>query len=215
MAAEEATVASRRKQARHARHLLQRVRQYAEELDQKGEGNTRISTRAHKRNDKELSLLSRRLVKLAGKFVAQCTPQLGFAFNTRCDPAEGKGVTVTSLMPGRAADHAGMRVGDVLCRVEDTPVSSAADLTAVVKKTFHAGQWKTLTVCRAVRQGHVAWDAASPANATEQISLRMLVAAKTVPMPVLDTLVEIAGGRVHDDDLGNVHLLMIGFFKKE
>ncbi len=75
-----------------------------------------------------------------------------------------KGVFVYSVEEGSAAEKAGLQMGDVITKVDDTDISTMEDLTAV-KKQYSAGDTVTFTV---YRQGEtitlsLTWDA-TPAD---------------------------------------------------
>jgi serine protease Do len=57
------------------------------------------------------------------------------------------GVFVYSVEEGSAADDAGLKMGDVITKVDDTTISSVDDLNAA-KKKYSAGDTATLTVYR-------------------------------------------------------------------
>ena len=59
-----------------------------------------------------------------------------------------KGVFVYSVEEGSAADKAGLQMGDVITKVDDTEVDSVEELNAA-KKQYSAGDTATLTVYRA------------------------------------------------------------------
>ena len=67
------------------------------------------------------------------------------AVQYRYDVSEG--VFVYSVEEGSAADDAGLRMGDVITKVDDTAVSSVEDLNAA-KKKYSAGDTSTLEVYR-------------------------------------------------------------------
>ena len=58
-----------------------------------------------------------------------------------------KGVFVYSVEEGSAAEKAGLQMGDVITKVDDTDISTMEDLTAV-KKQYSAGDTVTFTVYR-------------------------------------------------------------------
>ena len=79
------------------------------------------------------------------------------------------GVFVYSVEEGSAAEKAGLQMGDVITRVDDSSVSSLEDLTAV-KKQYSAGDTVTLTV---YRQGetitvNLTWDATPAETGTDE-----------------------------------------------
>ncbi len=70
------------------------------------------------------------------------------------------GIFVCSVEPGSAAEKAGLRMGDVITKVDDHEIKTMADLT-IAKKQYRAGDTSTLTV---YRQGEtitteLTWDA--------------------------------------------------------
>ena len=58
-----------------------------------------------------------------------------------------KGVFVSAVEEGSAAEKAGLQMGDVITKVDDTDITSMDDMTAV-KKQYSAGDTATLTVYR-------------------------------------------------------------------
>lgn len=69
------------------------------------------------------------------------------------------GVFISAVEEGGAADKAGLQMGDVITKVDDTEIQSMEDLTAV-KKQYSAGDTSTFTI---YRQGQtqtvqVTWD---------------------------------------------------------
>ena len=71
-----------------------------------------------------------------------------------------EGVFISAVDEGGAADKAGLRMGDVITKVDGHDIKSVADLT-IVKKQYRAGATSTLTV---YRQGEtitteLTWDA--------------------------------------------------------
>ena len=58
-----------------------------------------------------------------------------------------RGVFIYSVEEDSAADHAGLKMGDVITKVDDTAITSMEDLT-VAKKQYSAGDTCTLTVYR-------------------------------------------------------------------
>ena len=71
-----------------------------------------------------------------------------------------EGVFVYSVEEGGAAQKAGLQMGDVIVKVDDTPITSMEDLT-VVKKQYSAGDTVTLTIYRGNAETTVelTWDA--------------------------------------------------------
>ena len=70
------------------------------------------------------------------------------------------GVFVYSVEEGGAADKAGLKMGDVIIKVDDHKIDSMEDLT-VVKKQYSAGDTATLTIYREGSETTVelTWDA--------------------------------------------------------
>ncbi len=58
-----------------------------------------------------------------------------------------QGVFVYSVEQGGAGEKAGLRLGDVIIKLNDTPITSMSDLSAA-KKSFKAGDTVTLTIWR-------------------------------------------------------------------
>ena len=58
-----------------------------------------------------------------------------------------QGVFVCSVEPGSAAEKAGLRMGDVITKIDDKEIAQISDLTAA-KKGYSAGDTVTLTVYR-------------------------------------------------------------------
>ena len=58
-----------------------------------------------------------------------------------------KGVFVYSVEKGGAGDKAGLKLGDVITKLNDTAITSMEDLSAA-KKNYKAGDTVTLTVYR-------------------------------------------------------------------
>lgn len=58
-----------------------------------------------------------------------------------------KGVFVYSVEKGSAADKAGLKMGDVITRVDDTDIATSEDLV-VAKKAYSAGDTSTFTIYR-------------------------------------------------------------------
>ena len=69
------------------------------------------------------------------------------------------GVFVYSVEEGSAADKAGLKMGDVITKVDDTAIATMEDLTAV-KKQYSAGDTVTLTLYRegAETTAELTWD---------------------------------------------------------
>ena len=59
-----------------------------------------------------------------------------------------EGVFVYSVEPGSAADKAGLKMGDVITKIDDKEIKDTADLTAA-KKSYSAGDTATFTIYRA------------------------------------------------------------------
>lgn len=57
------------------------------------------------------------------------------------------GAYIGGVRPGSVAAHAGLRAGDIINRVDDTPVTNADDLARVLKSVA-AGSQRTLQVVR-------------------------------------------------------------------
>ena len=70
------------------------------------------------------------------------------------------GVFVYSVEDGSAAQKAGLKMGDVITKVDDNDITSMEDLTAV-KKKYAAGDTVTLTIYREKQTTTVelTWDA--------------------------------------------------------
>ncbi len=70
-----------------------------------------------------------------------------------------KGVFVYSVEKGSAADKAGLKMGDVITKVDDTDIATSEDLVAL-KKTYSAGETSTFTIYRAggYQTVEVTWD---------------------------------------------------------
>ncbi len=78
---------------------------------------------------------------LLGIEVETLTPQLAEYFGVKA------GVLVRSVRRGGVADRAGMKAGDVIVKVEDTPVATTGDLLDA-EATAHAGGSCAITVTR-------------------------------------------------------------------
>jgi serine protease Do len=68
-------------------------------------------------------------------------------------PESVQGAAIDSVAPGSPAERAGLQAGDIILRVNRTPVASPADLRsalgkqdAVVLKVWHAGQERIVPV---------------------------------------------------------------------
>ena len=79
------------------------------------------------------------------------------------------GVFVYSVEEGSAADKAGLKMGDVITKVDDNDIKTMEDLTAV-KKKYAAGDTSTLTVYREKQTITVelTWDAVPADQQTSQ-----------------------------------------------
>ncbi len=84
------------------------------------------------------------------------TSQMAAQFRYNID----QGVFVCSVEEGSAADKAGLQMGDVITKVDDTAISSVDGLNAV-KKQYSAGDTATLTVYRGGETitVEITWDA--------------------------------------------------------
>ncbi len=74
-----------------------------------------------------------------GTMNAQLAAQFGFDID--------QGVFVYSVVSGGAGDKAGLRLGDVITKMDDTAITSRQDLSAALK-SYRAGDTATLTVYR-------------------------------------------------------------------
>ena len=79
------------------------------------------------------------------------------------------GVFVYSVEEGGAADKAGLKMGDVIIKVDDTDITSMEDLTAV-KKQYSAGDTATFTIYREGQETtvEVTWDSVPADQQTNQ-----------------------------------------------
>jgi serine protease Do len=70
------------------------------------------------------------------------------------------GVFVYSVEEGSAAERAGLKMGDVILKVDDNVIKTVEDLTSV-KKQYAAGDTATLTVYREKQELtlELTWDA--------------------------------------------------------
>lgn len=79
-----------------------------------------------------------------GISVEELTPQLGDYFGVK----DGKGVLVTEVSAGSAAEKAGLKAGDCIVRVNSTPIESADDIHRALSSKPGESQDVTLTVVR-------------------------------------------------------------------
>ena len=87
-----------------------------------------------------------------------------------------EGVYIYSVVPGGAAEKSGLKVGDVITKIDDKTVASMEDLTAV-KKGYTAGSTSTFTVYRAgtTTTVPVTWESvpvdekAEPTHSTQEL----------------------------------------------
>ena len=96
-----------------------------------------------------------------GSMTAQMAAQYRFDITS--------GVFVYSVEEGSAADKAGLKMGDVITKVDDHDIKTMEDLTAV-KKQYSAGDTSTLTVYREKQTITVelTWDAVPADQQTSQ-----------------------------------------------
>ena len=82
-----------------------------------------------------------------------------------------KGVVICSVEEGSAADKAGLKMGDVIMKVDGTDVDSYQDLVAL-KKKYSAGDESTFTIYRDGQQQEVSvtWGAVPADQAAENSS---------------------------------------------
>ena len=80
-----------------------------------------------------------------------------------------KGVFICSVEEGSAADKAGLKMGDVIMKVDGTDVDSYQDLVAL-KKKYSAGDTSTFTIYRDGQQQEVSvtWGAVPEDQATQK-----------------------------------------------
>ena len=80
-----------------------------------------------------------------------------------------EGVFVYSVEEGKAADKAGLQMGDVITKVDDHDIKSMEDLTAV-KKQYSAGDTSTLTIYRSgeTMTVELTWDAVPADQQTQE-----------------------------------------------
>ena len=79
-----------------------------------------------------------------------------------------KGVFIYSVEEGSAADKAGLKMGDVIMKIDGTDVDSYQELVAL-KKKYSAGDESTFTIYRGGQQQEVSvtWGAVPADQATE------------------------------------------------
>ena len=63
-------------------------------------------------------------------------------------------VQVADIVAGSAAEQAGLKVGDLILKVNDTQVSSNSDLSDIIE-SFNAGDTATLTIQRDGQQTQI------------------------------------------------------------
>ena len=99
----------------------------------------------------------------AGTMTEQMASQFGIDIT--------EGVFVYSVKDGGAGDKAGLRLGDVITKVEDKKIASMSDLTAA-KKNYRAGDTVSMTVYRSGEYItlSVTFDAQPTEEATQQNS---------------------------------------------
>ncbi len=97
--------------------------------------------------------------------INQGTMTAQMAAQYRYDVTEG--VFVYSVEEGSAADKAGLKMGDVITKVDDTDIATSEDLVAL-KKSYSAGDTSTFTIYRAgeYQTVEVTWDSV-PADSEE------------------------------------------------
>ncbi|WP_369282499.1 S1C family serine protease [Oscillibacter sp. GMB15532] len=97
--------------------------------------------------------------------INQGTMTAQMAAQYRYDVTEG--VFVYSVEEGSAADKAGLKMGDVITKVDDTDIATSEDLVAL-KKSYSAGDTSTFTIYRAggYQTVSVTWDSV-PADSEE------------------------------------------------
>ena len=80
-----------------------------------------------------------------------------------------EGVFVYSVEEGKAADKAGLQMGDVITKIDDHDIKSMEDLTAV-KKQYSAGDTSTLTIYRSgeTMTVELTWDAVPADQQTQE-----------------------------------------------
>ena len=79
-----------------------------------------------------------------------------------------KGVFIYSVEEGSAADKAGLKMGDVIMKIDGTDVDSYQELVAL-KKKYSAGDESTFTIYRGGQQQEVSvtWGAVPADQATK------------------------------------------------
>ena len=82
-----------------------------------------------------------------------------------------EGVFICSVEDGSAADKAGLQMGDVITKIDDTDITSYEDLVAA-KKSYSAGDTVTLTVYRGGKtiELQLTFDAAPETTETDNSS---------------------------------------------
>jgi serine protease Do len=79
-----------------------------------------------------------------GVWAEDLSPQLAEYFGVK----QGKGVLVSEVMVGSAADKAGFKAGDVIVRVDGTEVGSPAELRRALSRSFEEKRQVAVTVVR-------------------------------------------------------------------
>jgi serine protease Do len=79
-----------------------------------------------------------------GVSVEELTPQLGNYFGVK----DGKGVLITEVSAGSAAEKAGLKAGDCIVRVDSTSIESADDLHRALSSKPDESRDVTLTIVR-------------------------------------------------------------------
>ena len=79
-----------------------------------------------------------------GVSVEELTPQLGEYFGVK----GGKGVLVTEVNAGSAAEKAGLKAGDCIIQVDSTPIESAEDIHRALSSKPGESRDVTLTIVR-------------------------------------------------------------------
>lgn len=78
-----------------------------------------------------------------GLAMASVTSSMAEQYGIQAD----SGVYVTSVVPGLAADSAGLQAGDVITKVDDTPITTASGLIMAIR-TYSIGDTVTITYIR-------------------------------------------------------------------